>query len=554
MLNSTIYDTLVKVNSKVELYEGSTSTLKRTCTCNEELETFTVSRVGNTTKFFGFGICKQLKFTLIDLNHDIEINKGDAVKLYFGSIADDAWDKPFPTFYVDDIDKDEKNDSITVTAYDKLYQASKHTVSELPAITDECTLRDIAYDACVVAFSLPSSYPVPMDSNLRTITFTADNPPNYGGNEDLRTILDQIAEASQTIYYIDANDIVTFEMPVRFSTPTKTITRDDYFELTIKPSVTLKSICSVTELGENIEATDSDVAEGVTQYIRENPFLNMKEPTEVATILENAISYFGGITLTQFECEWVSDYRLEVSDKLGVVAADGTVHLAYNFGTDSITYEGTFNQITGWEYSQSDSETATNSTSLGEVLNQTFAKVDKSLGEITLLASEVKQYDDRLNATESSISTLQLNSTSISASVVQMENNLGGRIDTVAGDVEQLTEQVNLAISAEDVEIIVKSEISSGVDKVVTKEKKYVFDDTGLNISDSDSPIATKVDHKGMTVSNMGEEVLVANDQGVSAVNLHATTYLHIGNTSRFEDWTDTNTGEQRTACFWMAR
>ena len=42
-------------------------------------------------------------------------------------------------------------------------------------------------------------------------------------------------------------------------------------------------------------------------------------------------------------------------------------------------------------------------------------------------------------------------------------------------------------------------------------------------------------------------EVLTANNQGVDAANLHANTYLIIGEYSRFEDY-----GNGRTGCFWV--
>ena len=50
-----------------------------------------------------------------------------------------------------------------------------------------------------------------------------------------------------------------------------------------------------------------------------------------------------------------------------------------------------------------------------------------------------------------------------------------------------------------------------------------------------------------MTVYRDSTPVLTANNSGVDAVNLHATTYLIVGNNSRFEDY-----GEDRTGCFWI--
>lgn len=49
-----------------------------------------------------------------------------------------------------------------------------------------------------------------------------------------------------------------------------------------------------------------------------------------------------------------------------------------------------------------------------------------------------------------------------------------------------------------------------------------------------------------MTVYNNGDEVLTANDKGVTAKDLHARTYLIIGENSRLEDLNN------RTVCFWI--
>ncbi|MEE0998486.1 MAG: hypothetical protein UIH41_02325, partial [Treponemataceae bacterium] len=100
----------------------------------------------------------------------------------------------------------------------------------------------------------------------------------------------------------------------------------------------------------------------------------------------------------------------------------------------------------------------------------------------------------------------------------------------------------------------------------------YSFTEEGLIITTDKDPnevgdLKTKIDENGMIVSQyqlvkeneVAEEqwtdVLVANNEGVSARNLHANTYLIIGNESRFETYQkviDSNTTETRTACYWL--
>ena len=53
-----------------------------------------------------------------------------------------------------------------------------------------------------------------------------------------------------------------------------------------------------------------------------------------------------------------------------------------------------------------------------------------------------------------------------------------------------------------------------------------------------------------MRVNRGGNEVLTANNQGVQAEDLHATTYLIIGKHSLLQDYT-TPSFNNRTGCFW---
>ena len=60
----------------------------------------------------------------------------------------------------------------------------------------------------------------------------------------------------------------------------------------------------------------------------------------------------------------------------------------------------------------------------------------------------------------------------------------------------------------------------------------------------------TTVNEDGLRISRSGEEVLRADNEGVKAEDLHATTYLIIGQNSRFEDYE--KDGQPRTGCFWV--
>jgi len=99
--------------------------------------------------------------------------------------------------------------------------------------------------------------------------------------------------------------------------------------------------------------------------------------------------------------------------------------------------------------------------------------------------------------------------------------------------------------TAKDINIGFQEIKDNGVDKVITATG-FTFDGEGLTVSKNNSEMSTQISEDGMTVFKNAEEVLIADNQGVKALNLHATTYLIVGNNSRFEDYGN------RTGCFWI--
>ena len=152
------------------------------------------------------------------------------------------------------------------------------------------------------------------------------------------------------------------------------------------------------------------------------------------------------------------------------------------------------------------------------------------------------------NSNKESISSLLINTDSISASVSKLQTDTSESIDGIKKDISTLKHAVDVAITSEDVQIQIQNEMSKGSTKVVTNTG-FTFDEDGLTINKSDSPTNTQITENGMTVNNTesGEAVLTANKNGVDAANLKATTYLIIGGRSRFENY-----GTNRTGCFWI--
>ena len=228
---------------------------------------------------------------------------------------------------------------------------------------------------------------------------------------------------------------------------------------------------------------------------------------------------------------------MEIGDKITLTTKDNDVVAAYLLD-DTITYDGAFKEKTQWNYTEDESQSESNPTSLGETIKQTYARVDKANKEISLLASETR------NNTEN-ISNLMMNTDSIAASVREVDKRTSESLDSVNSDVLSLAKSVEARMTAEDVQIKIQSELENGVGKVITATG-FTFNEEGLTVSKTGSEMETQITEDGMTVSKNGSVVLTANNIGVDAVNLHATTYLIIGQNSRFEDYNG------RTGCFWI--
>ncbi len=588
---------LKKLNAKVEIFQGSTSTPTYTCMCEDFLESFAVYREGDTSKLFGFGVCHKLDCKLIDLDRVISIHKGDTIKIGFGNKNTDSWDYPFPTLYVTEHATDEKNNTISLTAHDKLYFASEHFLEELNILGSPTTPKDV-FTACGAALGIPTIN----WTEARSINLLHEDTPNFGGGEDLRTVMNYVAEVTGNIYFIGEDDSLKLRA-VRVSEPVKAIGKANYYELSVKEAVVLKNICSVTELGENLEP-HTTIEEGVMQYLKENPFLNLTD--DAATLVDNLAAAVQGLATWQVDCDWEGNHLLEIGDCIAFEKNDGSMVTSILLN-DVLSYAGYLNQVTEWEYTQSDAETATNSTTLGDKLSETFAKVNKLEKNITLYVGDVVDEVlpgkieeatgdlvgdvDALKQTTSShtskISTLEINTSGITQQVSQLTdttstltNELGEVVekqttmqetvsqlliekdsiiaavgsleqttldsfDAINTDISTLSKRTEVMVTPEDVTIQINSALDDGVSKVTTSTG-YTFDEDGLHISKAGSTISSTLDEDGLIVSRSNTPVLEAVSDGVNAINISVKQYLKVGG-SRFQTY-----GYNRTGCFWI--
>lgn len=495
---------------RAELFNGSA--LADAFTAYYGLKEFTIERVGEASKFFGFGVCQKLNIHLVDKDRLISINTDHSFKNYLGTGGELI--SPFPLFHVTEVHRDENTNELSVTAYDKLYKATEHTFSELK-INPPYTILDVA-KGCANLLGINGVGEVgiiePDDPFLNEYPIGA----NFEGTETIREVLDAIAEATQTIYYINKDEQLLFKRLDIYGEPASlTITKEDYITLDTKTNRRLVGIVSATELGDNVEAK-LDIS-GTVQYVRDNPFWDIQE--NVGTLVENALAVTGGLTINQFNCSWRGNAAIELGDKIELVTKDNNIVTSYILN-DVIKYNGSLSQTSSWNYEDT-GETENNPSTLGEVLKKTFARVDKANAEIDMVAGET--------------TFLKLTTDSITSSISKIDDNIS-----------DLTNKVNTKVSAEDVEISIETALADGVDSVTTATG-FTFNNEGLHINKSGSEITTSITEDGMNVYRNNDTVLTANNEGVKAEDLHATTYLIIGTNSRFEDY-----GDNRTGCFWI--
>lgn len=497
-----------------------------TFTYKDALKEATIERIGEESKFFGFGVAQKLNLKLLDKERVIKPTTAHSLQIYFGS-NEDNYITQFPVFNITETNRDEKTNTLSITAYDALKTAAAHTVAEL-SLNSSYTLGEFAA-SCAEFLGLELDIQGLEDTTVFNTEYA--NGANFEGTETVREALNAVAEATQTIYFVNASKLIFKRLGGAIDL---TIDKSQYITLDSGDNRRLAAICSATELGDNVEAKAE--YSGTTQYVRDNPFWELRE--DIDNLVDAALAAVGGMRINQFTCNWRGNYALEIGDAIGLVTKDDAIACSYVIN-DVMSYNGGFSQVTQWHYTDNETESFNNPTNLGEALKQTFARVDKQNKQIEIVASETSAVKDE-------ISSLKIDTNSIKGTITDIEKEIADTGETLS----TLTQQVEAQITAEDVTIKIQSELANGVDKVTTG-KGFTLNDEGLTVEDinpdSNNTIKTTISNNGMTVYSNNTEKLVANDEGVVAVDLHAKTYLIIGNNSRFEDY-----GRNRTGCFWI--
>lgn len=507
-----------RIAARVELYECSTlqdddynRVLLNTFTNSDALADFKVERIADDGRFFGFGICQKLTVKLKDKDRLINVAKGQVLEVSFG--VEDDYTYPCPLFQVEEVSRDENNNDLTIIAYDLIYKAGEHRTSEVTL--DNYTISAFVFE-CARILNLPAK--IDVDDGSFDLHFPKGG--NFDGTETIREALNAVADATQTIFFVDWDWRLTFRRLNKDSDPVLHIDKSKYFELKNKTDRTLTTICRTTELNDNLDVTTGEP--GVTQYVRDNAFWDLREDIDV--MLNNALAAVGGMTISQFDCSWRGNFALEIGDKISMTTKDNNILVGYVLN-DTLTYNGGLKEQTFWNFTEHNAETASNPITLGETIKKTYAKIDKTNKRIDLVAD--------------STTSLIIESNKIAASVSEITNEVAG-----------LSKRVDMAVTPTDVQIQIQDALSNGVVNEITTTTGFTFNNEGLTISKSGAEMNTTVSEDGMVVYRGADPMLIADHEGVNAMNLHATTYLYIGAHSLLQDY-DLNS-QRRTGCFWI--
>lgn len=538
MATITINNAPVRTLSATAVIYDSSKTQVASYTNADKIKSIEIQRTGEPNKFFGFGITHKLNLKLIDPNREINITTDNYILTNLNSVC-------YPYFFVTEVHRDENTNELSITAYDAIYHMAKYTVSDLGLVVP----YSMAGFASTVANKFKDIYHINLlkanGKRSQEINFNYSYPEgaNFDGDESVRDALTMMSEAIGSIYYMEyANDKREHRLVIDYLGNNEvTIDKENYFTLKVGNNRRLSAICSATSLGDNVIYNTGQT--GTTQYIRDNAFVDLRE--DRATICEDLFfTLNNNIVFAQFDLNWRSvNTPIPPGTKLNLVAKDGTLSTGYLIN-DTISYDGSLIAKTEWHYENAnDNETANNPTSLGQALKKTYAQVDKVNQEIELVA---KKADEN----ESAISQIQIDTDSIKGSVQAVQKNLDEAIEGFDDDIDTLTKKVEATMTPEDVQIKITEALAAGVNEVTTTTG-FTFNKDGLTVSKTGSEMTTNIDEDGMSIYRDNVEVLTADNTGVKALNLHASTYLIIGTNSRFEDYTNAS-GQKRTGCFWI--
>lgn len=276
--------------------------------------------------------------------------------------------------------------------------------------------------------------------------------------------------------------------------------------------------------------------DGTNSYIIENNFLVYgKEEADLQAIADTTLEKISVVTYRPYKAQRRGNPCFEVSDSIVFETKNGDVagYILQRTLKGAQSFKDSFEANGVYEYK--------------ERVNSLKKDIQQLKGKSNVLERTLESTRSEITDIEAGLNTkIEQNTEKINASVQSIEKSVNESVESINGDIETLTKKVDATMTSEQVKLEIQSEVEKGASKVFTSTG-YTLDDKGLTIEKSGSEMKTQITEDGMTVYKNEEAVLKANNKGVEAVNLHASTYLIIGKNSRLEDY-----GSGRTACYFI--
>lgn len=415
------------------------------------------------------------------------------------------------TLYVKEIKN--KNDAVEFTCYDSMCLFDVIIDDWLNSVEFPTTLGALLQslcDYCGVFSGVPTLF-----TNYDAIIYDNITTGNLLG----RSMLQWIAQFAAVYMYIDELNRLRIGA---YNTTSILFDNSQYAKLE-----SADYECDVIDKVQ-VQVEDDDigviVGEGENVYIiKNNPLFYAETDGEIRQYVQAIYDKVSTITYTPMKLTLLEDLGVNVGDIIKVNGKSTYIM------SKEMTPSGVTLQSIGLKRREVQQD------ALNEMINGLRGKYNKLKRELDETVSEIGDMNENMSNITQGISNIEL-------SIQQVEGNL-------SDEIEEIRSKSEIAMTPDEVTILVREElIQTGVDHVVT-ENGFAFNNQGLTITKTGSALQTNVNENGMRVTLSGSEVLSADQTGVIAKNLKATTYLIIGKNSRFEDYQD-----NRTGCFWIGQ
>lgn len=410
--------------------------------------------------------------------------------------------KTFGTYIIKTQKYDDDTNTLNLECYDRMLQ-SMIPYDLLLDYSAEITVKGLL-DAICTRFGWTAGYTTFANSDV------VIDEEKFDSSYTFRDILDQIAQvAAGVIAFKD--DALCVLYPTSSG---EVIDASNLRNLTIgeKYGPVNSVVLSRTPQEDNIYAQDADsiTANGLTEVkIENNQIMDSHREDFIDAILERV----NGLQFWLYDLQSFGIGYLDLCDMFTLETLDGeqydTIMLSDELQISQSLAENS--SLEAPEATETEYKTASTTDKL---LNKTILKVDKQAQEITALVSKTEKVADDLSGLASTVTHI--------TEVMVDADSVDVKISKAVGDIDS-----------------------------VTTATGYTFDESGLKISKDGEAMENRLDNTGMYVTRDGEEILGANHDGVSALNLTSRQFLIVGDNSRFENY-DNGTGSKRTACFYI--